>query len=440
LFYVVNRDRDNFRKYQMDSENVEEELRKLEELAKDSAVGETMYDKKSVIEKILEVGKHFQQTSYIKDGELRELEKDIEEKLCTLWDISVEEDVSEFYLEHGVLDIFIELFSNPNNRVKEIAAGIMSNMVSHPTVFLKLMEVDKYLESCSKLLEEKDSPTLVVTLRILHSYSFNLFQLLNSDERQRRSKEDIKNVLNRFLVFLSLERMARNIGIIVASCTNKEVLLNASKFLSIFSELWEHCEERSKVAQYFAEEQFIVCVLEAITESLGEDKTEKHLAVFLNIIYENDVDKDTSAALSDKVLVITNRLLKEHVLKYNTVEESDLEFIFNLLYLVKVSLNSGGYESIPYKLSSTMTSVRSRLDASGLDKDNVNMASVFQILGSLEVFLETIKTDHPGNGHSQEEDDSCSTTSESSLANTPRTFGTPQTFDTPQSSFNTPRH
>ena len=122
----------------MDSENVEEELRKLEELAKDSAVGETMYDKKFVIEKILEVGKHFQQTSYIKDGELRELEKDIEEKLCTLWDISVEEDVSEFYLEHGVLDIFIELFSNPNNRVKEIAAGIMSNMVSHPTVFLKL--------------------------------------------------------------------------------------------------------------------------------------------------------------------------------------------------------------------------------------------------------------------------------------------------------------
>ena len=419
---------------------MEEELRKLEELAKDSAVGETMYDKKSVIEKILEVGKHFQQTSYIKDGELRELEQDIEEKLCTLWDISVEEDVSEFYLEHGVLDIFIELFSNPNNRVKEIAAGIMSNMVSHPTVFLKLMEVDKYLESCSKLLEEKDSPTLVVTLRILHSYSFNLFQLLNSDERERRSKEDIKNVLNRFLVYLSLERIVRNIGIIVASCTNKEVLLNASKFLSIFSELWEHCEERSKVAQYFAEEQFIVCVLEAITESLGEDKTEKHLAVFLNIIYENDVDKETYAALSDKVLVITNRLLKEHVLKYNTIEESDLEFIFNLLYLVKVSLNSGGYESIPYRLSSTMTSVRSRLDASGLDKDSVNMASVFQILGSLEVFLETMKTDHPGNGHSQEDDDSCSTTSESSLANTPRTFGTPQTFDTPQSSFNTPRH
>ena len=55
----------------------------------------------------------------------------------------------------------------------------------------------------------------------------------------------------------------------------------------------------------------------------------------MNIIYENDVDK---------VLVITNRLLKEHV---------RLNFIINLLNLIKVSLKSGGYESTPYRLSPT---------------------------------------------------------------------------------------
>ena len=71
---------------------------------------------------------------------------------------------------------------------------------------------------------------------------------------------------------------------------------------------------------------------------MGDDETEKHLAVFMNIIYENDVDK----ALSDKVLVI--KLPKEHV---------RLKLIINLLYLIKVSLKSGGYESIPYRLSST---------------------------------------------------------------------------------------
>ena len=218
----------------MESDCIELELRRLEELAKDSAVGDTMYDKRSVIEKILEIGKHFQQTSYISKGEVVELEPRIEELLCTLWDISVEEDVSMFYIQYGVLDIFIELFSNPNNRVKEIAAGVMSNMVFHREIFLKIIEKDMYLERCIKLLEEKDSPTLIVVLRCLHSFGYNIFHILNSEKEQYvRIKEDVKHFLSRFLVFISLERVVNNLAMIVASCTNKDVLLNASKFLSI---------------------------------------------------------------------------------------------------------------------------------------------------------------------------------------------------------------
>ena len=64
----------------------------------------------------------------------------------------------------------------------------------------------------------------------------------------------------------------------------------------------------------------------------------------MNITYENYVVKGTFLSLSDKVLVVTNRLLKEHV---------RLKLIVHLLYLIKVSLKSGGYESIPYGLSST---------------------------------------------------------------------------------------
>ena len=43
-------------------------------------------------------------------------EKQDSQCCCSLWDISVEEDVSAFYLEFGALDIFVELFSNPNHR------------------------------------------------------------------------------------------------------------------------------------------------------------------------------------------------------------------------------------------------------------------------------------------------------------------------------------
>ena len=100
--------------------NADFDLKKLEQLVKDSAVGDTMYEKKSVIEKVLEVGKHFQQTRYVKDNQLIELDPKIEDLMCTLWDISVEEDVSLFYLEHGVLDIFIELCGLTGRRCEKM--------------------------------------------------------------------------------------------------------------------------------------------------------------------------------------------------------------------------------------------------------------------------------------------------------------------------------
>ena len=76
----------------------------------------------------------------------------------------MEEDVSAFYLEFGALDIFVELFSNPNHRfnaqifpvcdslllncyhrVKEIAVGIMANMLCHEKVFLGIVEKQRYI-------------------------------------------------------------------------------------------------------------------------------------------------------------------------------------------------------------------------------------------------------------------------------------------------------
>ena len=62
-------------------------------------------------------------------------------------------------------------------------------------------------------------------------------------------------------------------------------------------------------------------------ESVGEDKTEKHFAVFLNIIYEKDADKDLFVNLSDKVITISSRLLKEHLLQYSSIEENRLSVL-----------------------------------------------------------------------------------------------------------------
>ena len=199
-----------------------------------------------------------------------------------------------------------------------------------------------------------------------------------------------------------------------------------------FSELWEESEEKEKVSQHFAEEQFLVCLLEAMKESVGEDKTEKHFAVFLNIIYENYADKDIFVNLSDRVITISNRLLREHVLQYSAVEETDLEFIFNLSYLVKVSLSCGGYVSLPKKLSATLKAVEGRLREADIEDSNENLVSVLKLISCSVTFIESVEND-------DDEEDSCSTTSQSSIANSPRAFGTPQTFTSPQT-FDTPQN
>ena len=186
------------------------------------------------------------------------------------------------------------------------------------------------------------------------------------------------------------------------------------------------------MSQHFAEEQFLVCLLEAMKESVGEDKTEKHFAVFLNIIYENYADKDIFVNLSDRVITISNRLLREHVLQYSAVEETDLEFVFNLSYLVKVSLSCGGYVSLPKKLSTTLKAVEGRLREADIEDSNENLVSVLKLISCSVTFIESVEND-------DDEEDSCSTTSQSSIANSPRAFGTPQTFTSPQT-FDTPQN
>jgi len=354
------------------------DLQRLEELAKDAAVGSTMYDKRWVIENILAVGKHFQSTSYVSEDGPKELAENIEEKLVTLWDISVEEDVSKFYLEYGVLDLIVELFANPNLRVKEISVGIMGNMVTHESIFPAIMENDKYLESCLKLLEEKDSPTLLIVFRCLHSYGYNLFHMYNRMEES--NKEERKGTIEKFLLFLSVQSVVQNIGMVLASCTNRTVLQNCGRFLSIMSELWDLADDRRKIVQYYKEEQFLLCTLEGVKECVGVDKTEKHFMVFLYLLFDRDLDNDVYSAISDQIIQLTLRLLREHILEYSSIDECDLEFIFNICYVLKCCLESGEFTTIPASLQPVIKDVQERVAAADIDEEHAENKNSIQLL------------------------------------------------------------
>jgi hypothetical protein len=49
--------------------------------------------------------------------------------------------------------------------VKEIAVGVMANMVFHQKVFAGIVEKESYLEKLLRLLDVQDSPTLALVFR-----------------------------------------------------------------------------------------------------------------------------------------------------------------------------------------------------------------------------------------------------------------------------------
>ena len=51
------------------------------------------------------------------------------------------------------------------SRVKEIAVGIMANMLCHEKVFLGILDKQRYLEKLLRVLDVKDSPTLSLVFR-----------------------------------------------------------------------------------------------------------------------------------------------------------------------------------------------------------------------------------------------------------------------------------
>lgn len=98
------------------SDHVEEDL----VLIRGDAIGTTLYSERFVLSTLLKLTKL--------EKELVEIES-FENDLCSLWDMTIEEDVVHLLLEHNVLELFAHCLNVTNDkRLVEILVGILGNM------------------------------------------------------------------------------------------------------------------------------------------------------------------------------------------------------------------------------------------------------------------------------------------------------------------------
>ncbi|XP_012279750.1 protein saal1 [Orussus abietinus] len=144
------------------SENLEDNERKI---MKGDAVGDTMYSASWILRTIISLTK----AEDVKFTDTLEIE------LCSLWDMTAQEDVVTFLLDNNFLDIAEHVLrSSKNNRLTEIILGIIGNMCCQPVVLRDVGNRKNLVVAILDLLTSDDTETLIQVLRIVRAATWDV--------------------------------------------------------------------------------------------------------------------------------------------------------------------------------------------------------------------------------------------------------------------------
>lgn len=122
------------------------------------AIGTTLYSERFVLSTLLKLTKL--------EKELSENDS-FENDLCTIWDMTIEEDVVQLLLEHNVLELFADcIFATNDKRLVEILVGILGNMCNFKESRDALVNDTSLVQTLLDLTNCSDSPTLLQLTRL----------------------------------------------------------------------------------------------------------------------------------------------------------------------------------------------------------------------------------------------------------------------------------
>ncbi|XP_025057912.1 protein SAAL1 isoform X2 [Alligator sinensis] len=143
-----------------------------DEEASGDAVGDTVYSKHwlfSVLTKLIEVISPEKNDSNLSNEEIQtELEEEMENDICKVWDMSMDEDVALFLQEFNAPDIFMGVLAKSKcPRLTEICVGILGNMACFQDICMSISKDENLGQVLLQRLCDSDSPTLLETSRLL---------------------------------------------------------------------------------------------------------------------------------------------------------------------------------------------------------------------------------------------------------------------------------
>lgn len=242
----------------------------LERLRGD-AIGETLYSERFVLNTLLKLGKL--------DKDLQEAE-DVERDLCSLWDMTLEEDIVKYLLNHDVLELFANIIrTTEDKRLTEILVGILGNMCNVQQTRNLLTEKKEVIEILLDLTSCMDALTLEQLMRLLAV----VFVKMSEDQIEKW-----------YSLILKSAKFVENLCFILNNAANNVLILQTleslnailAKFfvlkLSLATENGKSLVEIGKTSfeELFVQPEVIECTIEAFKTLVKEtaDKRDSYEA------------------------------------------------------------------------------------------------------------------------------------------------------------------
>ncbi|XP_065092909.1 uncharacterized protein LOC135713673 [Ochlerotatus camptorhynchus] len=282
----------------------------LEKL-KGDRIGETMYSERFVLTTILKLPQL--------EGSLAE-DEDFEKDLCSLWDMTIEQDVVLFLLKHDVIELFVSMAeaSQQDNRLVEILFGIIGNMCCVEETHKFLYENKSLLLSLCGFLESSDTLILVQLMRIFTTI------LDRSDDEQYCW----------FKVIREVEDMTEKLAFILGSTTNRELIEHTLEavhaMVNRFTEAEVDYAQLNDFYRMFAK----TCLIEGLMEGFKQIYPERPA--------DNQFEEEF---LTNKDLKTMQKFLEIHenfIINANELYENQIDRIVYCVYRVLVPLSTEG--------------------------------------------------------------------------------------------------
>ncbi|XP_046294246.1 protein SAAL1 isoform X2 [Marmota monax] len=143
-----------------------------EETAGGDCIGSTVYSKHwlfGVLSGLIQIVRPQNTKSGSDDEEQQmELDEEMENEICRVWDMSMDEDVALFLQEFKAPDIFMGVLARSKcPRLREICVGILGNMACFQEICVSISSDKNLGQVLLHCLYDSDPPTLLETSRLL---------------------------------------------------------------------------------------------------------------------------------------------------------------------------------------------------------------------------------------------------------------------------------